>query len=237
MNGDRVPVGDGVGKASVRTDGDGGAGAGATILDTVDDVAVRASGKAGLESRAPALIAVVDDHKTGVASSESNLLRGRGGPVGDVRGLDGVSETDHSGDGSPTMLTVPAVRACVAVTCTSVPIGSAGVPVAELIAGEDSRRAEGMCQNPDMGECVHVVCRGGGQCRPVTLGIVVGDEGVRGSAVAGRIPVGLWVVKGSDAVGLEGGLDVESVLEGLHLADTGVFGRSDLPGPVVIDLE
>lgn len=94
-----------------------------------------------------------------------------------------------------------------------------------------------MCQNPHMSKCVHVVWRVGRQCCTVTFGIVVGDEGVRGTAVGGRIPVGLWGMKGRDAIGLKGGLDVKSVLEGLDLANPGIFGRSDFPGPVVIDLE
>ena len=134
MNGDGVPVADAVAKASVRTDGDSRACARATVLNTVDDVAVRSSGKAGVESRAPALIAVVDDHKSGTAPSESNLLRGRGGPVGDVRGLDGVPEANHSGYWGPTMLTVPAVSPSATTTCAGVPVRGTRVPVTELIA-------------------------------------------------------------------------------------------------------
>lgn len=94
-----------------------------------------------------------------------------------------------------------------------------------------------MCQDPDMSKCVHVVWRVDGQGCSITLGIVIGNEGVRGTAVAGRIPVGLWGVKGRDAAVLEGGLDAESVLEGLGLANGRIFARSDFPGPVVINLE
>ena len=44
-------------------------------------------------------------------------------------------------------------------------------------------------------------------------------------------------MEGRDAIVLEGGLDVESVLEGLGLANHGIFARGDFPSPVVINLE
>ena len=134
MNSNGAPAIDAIAEASVGTDGDSRTCARATVLGTVDDVAVRSSGKAGLESRAPALITVVDDHESGVAPSESDLLGGRGGPVGDVRSLDGVPETNHSGDGSPAVLAIPAVRSRAPATCTRVSVGSTGIAVTELIA-------------------------------------------------------------------------------------------------------
>ena len=65
---------------------------------------------------------------------------------------------------------------------------------------------------------------------------MVGDEGVGGATVAGRIPTGLWATKGSDTVVLEGVLDVESVLEGLDLTDPCVFGGGDSTSATVVNL-
>ena len=124
MNGDGIPVTDAIGEASVRINGDGRACARATVFDTVDDVAVFSGRKACLESGAPALVGVVDNHKSSLSSSESDKL-GRGGdPVGDIRGLNSVPEANHSGDGSPAMLAVPAVSSAIAGTSTVVSVGS-----------------------------------------------------------------------------------------------------------------
>jgi len=158
VDGNSVPVADIVAEASVRVDGDGRACARATILDTVNDVAVRSGGKAGLESRGPALVGVVDDHEPCLSSPESDTLGSGGDPVGDARSLDSVPESNHSRDRGPAMLTVPAVGSAIAVTSTSVSVGSTRIPTAELVTGQNGRRAEGVCQYPHMSKCVHVVC-------------------------------------------------------------------------------
>ena len=102
---------------------------------------------------------------------------GRGGePIGDICGLDGVPETNHSGDGGPAMLTIPAVSSTIAVTGTIISVGSARIRVAELIAGEDGGRAEGMGQDPHVSKCVRVACRVDCQSSAITFGIMVGNE-------------------------------------------------------------
>jgi hypothetical protein len=65
---------------------------------------------------------------------------------------------------------------------------------------------------------------------------MIGDEGVGGTTVAGRIAIGLWATEGSDTIGLEGGLEVESVLEGLDLTDSGVFAGSNSGSTTVENL-
>lgn len=65
---------------------------------------------------------------------------------------------------------------------------------------------------------------------------MVGNEGVGGTAVAGRISIGLWATKGSDTAVLEGGLEGESVLERLGLTDPCVFTRSNSGSATVINL-
>ena len=93
-----------------------------------------------------------------------------------------------------------------------------------------------MCQDPHMSKCVHVVCRVNRQGSPTTFGVMVGNEGVGGTAVAGRISIGLWATKGSDTAVLEGGLEGESVLERLGLTDPCVFTRSNSGSATVINL-
>ena len=237
MDCNRIPVTDTVAEASVRANGDGRACARATVLDTVNDVAVRSSRKAGLESRRPDLVGVVDDHESCLPSPESNKLGRWGEPIGDVRSLDSVPKPNHSGDGGPAMLAIPAVGSTIAVTSTGVSVGSTRITVAELVAGQNGRRTEGMCQDPDVSKCVYVVCRAGCQCLAVAFGIVVGDEGVGGTTVTGRIAIGLWVTKRGDATVLEGGLEVESVLECLNLTKPCVFARSDAGSATVVDLQ
>jgi len=233
MNSDSIPATDVVTEPSVRINGNGRACARATVLGTVNDVAVRSGGKTRLEGRAPALIGVVDDHESSVSSSESDTLgRGRD-PVGDIRSLNSVPETNHSGDSGPAMLAVPAVSSAIAGTSTVVSVGSTRIPVTELIAGKNCGRTEGVCQDPYMSKRVHVA--GGASCQglSITFGVMIGNEGVGGTAVAGRISIGFWATKGSDTTVLEGGLEVESVLEGLGLSDPRVFARSD-PGPTTV---
>jgi len=134
------------------------------------------------------------------------------------------------------MLALPAVGPTIAVTSTLVPVGSTRIPVAELIAGEYGRGTEGVCQDPHMSKCVHIVCRVDRQGSAIAFGIVVSDEGVGRATVAGRISVGLWTAKGSDATALEGGLEGESVLEGLGLTDPRIFARSDSSSATVVNL-
>lgn len=135
MNGNGAPATDVVVEASRRVNGDCGACTGATIFNTVNDVAVRSSGKARFEGRAPALIGVVDDDESCASSSESDKLRRRGDPVGHICGLNCVPETDHSGDGDPTVLTIPAVSSPVSGTSAGVSVGGTRIHIAELIAG------------------------------------------------------------------------------------------------------
>jgi len=134
------------------------------------------------------------------------------------------------------MLAVPAVGSAISVTSTLVPVGSTRIPVAELITGQNGRGTEGVCQDPHMSKCVHVICGVGGQGFAIAFGIVVGDEGVGRATVTGRISVGLWTTKGSDATVLEGGLEGESVLEGLGLTDPRIFARSDSSSAAVVNL-
>jgi len=236
MDSNGTPATDIVAEGSVRANGDGRTCARATVLDTVNDVAVCSCRKAGLESRGPALVGVVDDHKPCLSSPESDTLGRWGDPVGDIRGLDSVPKTNHSGDGGPAMLAIPAVSATIAVAGAGVSVGSARITVAELVAGKNSGGPEGMCQDPHMGKCVHVVCGGGCQCLAITFGIMVDDEGVGGTTVTGRIAIGLWATKGSDAIALEGGLEGESVLEGLGLTKSCIFARSNSGPATVVDL-
>ena len=236
MNGDGFSAIEVVAEASVRTNGNRRACTRGTVFDTVNHVAVRSSGKARLESGTPDLIRVVDDHETCASSSESDKLRRRGDPVGDVRGLNGVPETDHSGNGDPTVLTIPAIGSAIAGTCAGVSVGSAGIHTAELIAGEDGGRTERMSQDPDVSERVHVVRGVDGESLTVAFGIMVGDEGVGGTTVAGRITLGLWTTKGSETAGLESRLEIESVLEGLDLTEPGVFTGGDTRSAAVVDL-
>lgn len=236
MNRNGVSVADVVAEASVWTNGDDRARARATVFGTVNDVAVRPGGKARLESRTPALIGVVDDHESCVPPSESDELRRRGDPVGDVRGLDGVPETDHSGDGGPTVLAVPAVGSRISGASTRVSVGCARILIAELIAGQNGRRTEGMCQDPDVSERVHVVCGVYGQGLTVAFRVMVRDEGVGETAVTRRIPLGLWTTEGSDTVVLERRLEIECVLEGFDLTKPGVFARGNAIPATVVNL-
>jgi hypothetical protein len=180
------------------------------------------------------LIGVVDGHESCASSSESDELRRRGDPVGDIRGLNGVPETDHSGYGGPAVLTVPAVSSPIVGTSAGISVRSARIHVAELIAGQDGRGAEGVCQDPHVSKCVHVVCGVDGQGLAVAFGVMVGDERVGETAVTGRISPGLWAAKGSDTIVLEGRLEIKCVLEGFDLTKPSVFaGGNTVPATVV----
>ena len=209
VNWDSIPATDIVAKASVRANGNGQACARATVLDTVDDITVRSGGKARLESRTPAQAGVADDHESRLSPPES--------------------------DGGPAMLAIPAVSSAIAGAGAVVSVGSTRISVGEQIAGENGRRTKGMDQDPHMSKCVHV-CGFDRQGVPVAFGIMVYNEGVGRTAVAGRIPIGFWAAKGSDTPALEGGLEGKSVLEGLGLAKPRVFARSNSDPATVINL-
>ena len=134
------------------------------------------------------------------------------------------------------MLAPPAVSSAIAGTSTVVSVGSTRIHVSELVAGKDRRRTEGMCQDPHMSKCVDVICRVNCQGASITFGIVIDNESVGGGAVAGRISIGLWGTEGSDAIVLEGGLEGESVLEGLGLTKPRVFAGSNSGSATVINL-
>ena len=150
--------------------------------------------------------------------------------------MDSVPETNHSGDSGPAVLAVPTISSPIATAGTVVPVGSTRIPIAELVAGKNGGRAEGVCQDPHMSKCIHVVCGAGCQGITVTFRIMVGNEGVGGTTVAERIAVGLRATKGSDTTALEGGLEGESVLEGLDLTDPCIFVRSNSGPATVVDL-
>jgi len=93
-----------------------------------------------------------------------------------------------------------------------------------------------MRQDPHVSKRVHVVCGVDCQGASIAFGVVIGNEGVGGTAVAEGISIGLWATKGDDTTVLEGGLEGESVLEGLDLTKSRVFGRSNSGSATVIDL-
>jgi hypothetical protein len=133
------------------------------------------------------------------------------------------------------MLAVPTISSAIAGTSAVVSVGSTRIPVTELVAGENSRRTEGMGQDPHVSKRVHAC---GVKCQGISIafGVMIGNEGVGRTAVAGRISSGPWATKGSDTTVLEGALEVESVLEGLDLADLRVFGGSNSGSATVINL-
>jgi len=87
------------------------------------------------------------------------------------------------------MLAVPTVSSPITGASALVSVGGTRIHVTELIAGQNRGRTEGMCQDPHMSECVHVVCRVNRQGSPITFGVMVGNEAVGGTTVAGRISV------------------------------------------------
>jgi len=135
VDSDGVPIRDVEREVAVRSDGDGRSGAFPTVLDTVDHITVLASRKARLETRVPILIRVVDRHEPSLATSERNELRTRREPVRHFVRLNGVPESDHSGDGGPTVLTVPSVGSAVSTASAVVPVGGPLIGVTELVTG------------------------------------------------------------------------------------------------------
>lgn len=94
-----------------------------------------------------------------------------------------------------------------------------------------------MCQDPHVSKRVHVVWGGGSQGLTIAFRIMVGDEGVGGAAITGRITLGLWATKGGDTIVLEGRLEIESVLEGLDLTKPSVFTRGNTGAATVVNLQ
>jgi len=92
-----------------------------------------------------------------------------------------------------------------------------------------------MSQDPDVGEGVHVVRRGGGQSCAIAFRIVISNECVGGTAGAGRVTQGFRVLKRGDSVLFECGLEGESVLEGPNLAEPDVFRGGDFSSSAVIN--
>lgn len=87
------------------------------------------------------------------------------------------------------MLAVPSISSTVSIASSVVPVRSALIVVAELVARQDGGGAPWMSQDPNVSEGVDVVWRVYGQRRAVTFRIVVDDERVGRSAGAGRITV------------------------------------------------
>jgi len=134
------------------------------------------------------------------------------------------------------MLAVPTVSSPITGAGAVVSVGGTRIPVTELIAGQNRRRTERMCQDPHMSKCVYVVCGVNRQGPPITFGVMVGNECVGGTAIAGGISLGFWATKGSDTAVLEGRLEGESVLERLGLTNPRVFARSNSGSATVINL-
>ena len=135
------------------------------------------------------------------------------------------------------MLADPTVSSTVSVAGTVVPVRSALVVVAELVTRQDGGSAPRVGQDPNVSEGIGVVRRVDVQCRAVTFRVVVDDKRVGRVAGAGRITVGLGVLKRGNSVLFECGLEGESVLEGLSLAEPGVFSRDDTSSSTVVNLQ
>lgn len=135
------------------------------------------------------------------------------------------------------MLADPTVSSTVSVAGTVIPVRSALVVVAELVTRQDGGSAPRVGQDPNVSEGIGVVRRVDVQRRAVTFRVVVDDECVGRVARAGRVTVGLGVLKSGDSVLFECRLEGESVLEGLSLAEPGVFSRDDPPSSTVVNLQ
>ena len=135
------------------------------------------------------------------------------------------------------MLAVPSVSSSITVASAVVPVRSALIFVAELVAGKDRRSAPRMSQDPNVSEGVDVVRRVGVQGIAVTFRIVVGDEGIGSTAGAGGVTVGFGVLERRDSTVLECRLESESILEGLSLAESGVFSGGDASSSTVVNLQ
>ena len=236
VDGDGVPVLDIERKLSV-CNGNGRSGARSTVLDTVDHIAILPGRETRLETRVPVLVRVIDRHKSSVSTPKRDALGSRRDPVRQPVRLNGVPESDHSGNGSPTMLADPPVSSTVSVASAVVPVRSALVVVTELVTGQDGGGAPWVSQDPNVSEGVDVVWRVYGQRRAVTFRIVVHNESVGGTARAGRVTVGFGVLKRRDPVLFECGLEGESVLEGLSLTESSVFSGVNASSSAVVDLQ
>ena len=135
------------------------------------------------------------------------------------------------------MLADPTVSSTVSVAGTVIPVRSALVVVAELVTRQDGRSAPRVGQDPNVSEGIGVVRRVDVQRRAVTFRVVVDDKRVGRVAGAGRVTVGLGVLKRGNSVLFECGLEGESVLEGLSLAEPGVFSRDDPSSSTVVNLQ
>jgi len=144
VDGDGVPLPDVECRLSAGINGNGRSRARSTVLDTVDDITIIPGRKARLETRAPILVRVIDRHEPSITTSKRDTLRSRRDPVRQPVGLNGVPESDHSGNSGPTMLAVPSVSSAISVTSTVVPIRSALVGVAELVTGQHGGSAPWM---------------------------------------------------------------------------------------------
>jgi len=157
VDSDSVPLHDVERELSVRSNGDSRSRTASTVLNTVNHITVRSSGKARLEARVPILIHVVNRHEPCIPASERDTLGSRREPVGHPVGLYCVPEPDHSGNGCPTMLAIPPVSPTVSIAGPIVSVWSALVAVTELVTGQNGGSAPWMSQNPNVGEGVDVV--------------------------------------------------------------------------------
>jgi hypothetical protein len=237
VDGNGVPLLDVERKLSVRTNGNSRSGAASATLGTIDHVAICSSREARLETRVPILIRVVDRHKPSVSTSKCDKLRTRGDPVRQPVRLNSVPESDHPGNGGPTMLAVPSVGSAVSVTGTVVPVRSALIVVAELVTGKDRGSAPWMSQDPDVSEGIDIVRRVSVQGIAIAFRIVVGDESVGTTAGAGGVAVGFGVLERGDSAILECGLEGESVLESFSLTESSVFSGGDAWSSTIVDLK
>jgi hypothetical protein len=135
------------------------------------------------------------------------------------------------------VLAVPSVGSSITVASTVVPVWSALIFVAELVARKDSGSAPWVSQNPNVSEGVDVVWRVGVQGVTVSLRIMVGDECVGSAAGAGRVAVGFRVLERGDSAVLECRLESESILEGLSLTESGIFSGGDASSSTVVNLQ
>ena len=187
MGSNGVPPPDIERELSVRSNGDGRSRARCTVLDTIDHITIFPGRKARLESRVPILIQVVDCHEPSVPASESDALRGWREPVRHSVRPNGVSEPDHSGNGSPTMLAVPSVSPAVPTARAVVAVRTALIGSIELVTGQDGGTPPRMSQNPNVSEGIRIVRGIYGQRCTATFRVVVGDECVRSAARTGRV--------------------------------------------------
>ena len=135
VDGDGVPLPDVERELAVRSNSDSRSGAFPGSLDTVDNITILPSWEARLETRVPILIRVVDRHEPSISTSERDALGSRREPVGHSVRLNGVPESDHSGDGGPTVLAVPSVSSTVSAASARVSVRGPLIVVTELVTG------------------------------------------------------------------------------------------------------